>query len=167
MAGKKRGCILLLIGSSFEGKVTLIMIRKQEEQLFSAYILFITLIGIITSNRIGHFGKYHNILCLSPQILHKHCFQFLLGLIMVPRENKNNAYAKFGGTKKEYYGIFRTGLFFWNSGCLTAAQVIWLCACVRGWPHNGAGVICDTCNMWHEGTSPCMRPVPATSPLTS
>ena len=29
---------------------------------------------------------------------------------MVPRENKNNAYAKFGGTNKEYYGIFQTGL---------------------------------------------------------
>ena len=29
---------------------------------------------------------------------------------MVPRENKNNAYAKFGGTKKEYYGIFPSGL---------------------------------------------------------
>ena len=44
---------------------------------------------------IGHFGKYHNTLCLSPQILHKHCFQFLLGLTMVARENKNKAYAKF------------------------------------------------------------------------
>ena len=59
---------------------------------------------------IGHFGKYHNTLCLSPQILHKHCFQFLLGLTMVPRENENNTYAKFGGTNKEYYGIFRNGL---------------------------------------------------------
>ena len=29
---------------------------------------------------------------------------------MVPRENKNNAYAKFGGTNKEYYGIFENGL---------------------------------------------------------
>ena len=29
---------------------------------------------------------------------------------MVPRENKNNAYSKFGGTSKEYYGIFRSGL---------------------------------------------------------
>ena len=28
---------------------------------------------------IGRFGKYHNTLCLSPQILHKHCFCFLLG----------------------------------------------------------------------------------------
>ena len=31
---------------------------------------------------------------------------------MVPRENKNKAFAKFGGTNKEYYGIFRTGLYF-------------------------------------------------------
>ena len=30
---------------------------------------------------------------------------------MVPRENKNNAYAKFGGTNKQYYGIFRNGLY--------------------------------------------------------
>ena len=29
---------------------------------------------------------------------------------MIPRENKNNAYAKFGGTNKEYYDIFRGGL---------------------------------------------------------
>ena len=29
---------------------------------------------------------------------------------MVPRENKKNAYAKFGGTNKEYYGIFQTDL---------------------------------------------------------
>ena len=42
------------------------------------------------------------------QLLARHCFQFLLGLTMVPREN--NAYAKFGGTNKEYYGIFQTGL---------------------------------------------------------
>ena len=49
---------------------------------------------------IGQFGKYHNTLCLSPHILHKHCFQFLLGLKMAPRENKNNAYAKLGGQTK-------------------------------------------------------------------
>ena len=33
---------------------------------------------------------------------------------MVPRENKNNAYAKFGGTNKEYYGVFRSGLLDYN-----------------------------------------------------
>ena len=59
---------------------------------------------------IGHFEKYHNTLCLSPQILHEQCFQFLLGLTVVPGENKNNAHAKFGRINKEYYGIFQSGL---------------------------------------------------------
>ena len=31
---------------------------------------------------------------------------------MVPRENKNNAYAKFGRTNKEYYDIYRNGPWF-------------------------------------------------------
>ena len=60
---------------------------------------------------ISHFGKCHNTLCLSPQILHEHCFCFLLGLLYFPRETENNAYAKFEGTNKEYYGIFRSGLY--------------------------------------------------------
>jgi len=30
--------------------------------------------------------------------------------LYVPRETGNNAYEKFGGTNKEYYGIFRNGL---------------------------------------------------------
>ena len=55
--------------------------------------------------------KYNNTLCLSPQTLHKPCFQFLSGLTMVLRGNKNSAYAKFVGTNKAYYGIFRSGLF--------------------------------------------------------
>ena len=38
-----------------------------------------------TNTRIDHFGKYHNTLCLSPQILQKHCFCFLLGPLLVPR----------------------------------------------------------------------------------
>ena len=49
---------------------------------------------------IGHHEKYNNTICLSPQILHYHCFCFLVGLTMVPRENKNNAYAKFVGLTK-------------------------------------------------------------------
>ena len=34
-----------------------------------------------------------------PKILHKHCFQFLLGVKMAPRDTENNAYAKFWGAK--------------------------------------------------------------------
>ena len=36
-----------------------------------------------------------------PKILHKHCFQFLLGVKMAPRETENNAYAKFWGDKQK------------------------------------------------------------------
>ena len=31
----------------------------------------------------------------DPQILHKHCLQFLWGVKMASRETENNAYAKF------------------------------------------------------------------------
>ena len=66
---------------------------------------------IIIKTSMGHFQKYQNTLCLPSKILHKRCFHFLLGLTMVPRENKNNAYAKFWRANKEYYGIFESGLY--------------------------------------------------------
>ena len=37
----------------------------------------------------------HNAACLPPRILHNHCFQFLLGITVVPREIQDNGYAKF------------------------------------------------------------------------
>ena len=45
---------------------------------------------------------------------------------MVPRENKNNAYAKFEGTNKEYCGIFRCDLS--NSPYSMGALKIFTCA---------------------------------------
>ena len=51
------------------------------------------------------FEKYHNTFCCSSKILHKHCFQFLLGRFL-PREIENKAYSKFLKDDKEYYGIF-------------------------------------------------------------
>ena len=38
------------------------------------------------------FQEYHNTVCCSFKILHKHCF--LLGLTITPREIENNAYTK-------------------------------------------------------------------------
>ena len=35
-----------------------------------------------------------------PKILHKHCFQLLLGVKMAPRETENNSYAKFWDDKQ-------------------------------------------------------------------
>ena len=43
------------------------------------------------------------------KILHKHCFQFILGLTIVPREIENNAYAKLLGVNKVHYGQCENG----------------------------------------------------------
>ena len=51
------------------------------------------------------FHLHNNAPCLSTKILHNRCFQFFLGITMVPREIKDNAYAKFrgGGVNKVHY----------------------------------------------------------------
>ena len=51
-------------------------------------------VSIWLNIRIGLFQKYHNTLYLPSKNLHKHCFQFYLGLTMVPRENKNNTFGR-------------------------------------------------------------------------
>ena len=56
--------------------------------------------GWVLNKRICQYQKYHNTLC-PPKILHKHCFHFLLGLLWVPRKNKNNTLDKnLGGQTK-------------------------------------------------------------------
>ena len=47
-------------------------------------------------------------LFVSPEILHLHCLQFLLGVNIIPKETENNAYAKFWGIMV-CYGIFWSG----------------------------------------------------------
>ena len=64
---------------------------------------------VLRGGAIGQFGKYHNTLFLSPQILHRHCFCFLLRPLYVPRETGTMLMLNFGG-QTEYYGIFRSGL---------------------------------------------------------
>ena len=50
-------------------------------------------------------------LCLSPQILHKLCFQFLLGLTNGPKRIHKQCLCKILGDNEEYYGFFfRNGL---------------------------------------------------------
>ena len=48
-------------------------------------------------SRIHHFHIDHNAPCLLPQILHIHCFQFLLDITVVPREIQYDSYAKLWG----------------------------------------------------------------------
>ena len=35
-----------------------------------------------------HFDIAHNTLCLPPKVLHSHCFQFFLGITVIPRKCK-------------------------------------------------------------------------------
>ena len=41
--------------------------------------------------------------------LHNHCFQFLLGITVVPREIEDNGYAKLWGENKVHYGLCENG----------------------------------------------------------
>ena len=56
---------------------------------------------------IHHFHIDHDAPCLPPpppyhptQILHNHCFQFLRGITVVPREIQDNGYAEMLGRKQ-------------------------------------------------------------------
>ena len=42
----------------------------------------------------------HNAPCLHPKIIHNHCFHFLLGITVDPREIEGKGYAKFWGGKQ-------------------------------------------------------------------
>ena len=41
--------------------------------------------------------------------IHNHCFQFLLGITVVPREIEDNAYAKVLKVNKVHYGLGQNG----------------------------------------------------------
>ena len=61
------------------------------------------------SLHIHHFHIDYNDHCLRPKILHNHCFQFLLGVAVVPREIEDNGYAKFWRLNKVHYGLCENG----------------------------------------------------------
>ena len=42
-------------------------------------------------------------------ILHNHCFQFLLGITVVPLEIQDDDYAKFWGVNRVHYGLCENG----------------------------------------------------------
>ena len=59
---------------------------------------------------IGHFQKYHNTLCLSLQILKSIAFIFPWDHSKSQEKMETMFMQNFGGTNKEYYGIFESGL---------------------------------------------------------
>ena len=58
-----------------------------------------------------HLHISHNASFLPPKILHKHCYQFLLGRLLYPGEIKNKGYAKYWGANKVDYGRCASGVF--------------------------------------------------------
>ena len=61
--------------------------------------------GTLERFSIRHFGKYHSSLCLSPQILHKHCFCFLLGPLS-PKRNWKQCLCKTWGDRQRILWYF-------------------------------------------------------------
>ena len=79
-------------------------------------------------HRIGLFQKYHNTLCCPSKVLHKHCFHFLLGLTIAPREIGNNAYAKFGVTTKSIM-VFLKRLITLRT--VTTVETLYITFCIN------------------------------------
>ena len=61
-----------------------------------------------------------------PKILHKRCFQFLLGPFQLPRETEDNAHAKFWGVKQRalwYVIVFLE----WSISNFQKSRILWHC----------------------------------------
>ena len=90
--------------------------------------------------------KNTTILFVSPpKLCTEMCFHFLQGLTMVPRENKNNAYAKFWRTNKEVLWYFLKCYFF--------SQVHQICPKYYR-PHFAIFLACSVILWWEYGNYP-------------
>ena len=80
-----------------------------------AYTWQSKLVGIIAikteKSRIHYFHIDHNAPFLPPKILYIRCFQFPLGITVVPREIQDDRYAKLWGVNKVHYGLCANGEF--------------------------------------------------------
>ena len=66
--------------------------QKETKLLLCAYWCINRVLQLTTTE---NTIRYHNTLCWSSKILHKHQFRFLLGPFEHQRETEDNAYAKF------------------------------------------------------------------------
>ena len=78
-------------------------------------------------------SKYYNTFCCPSKIVHKHCFQFLLGLTIASREIEDNSYAKFDGQKQ--------ALWYWKKRLWNRLFPIFPGLCIKtrlsAWPLTG------------------------------
>ena len=83
----------------------------------------------------------------QPKILHKHCFQFLLGVKMAPRETEDNAYQNFGVTNKEHYGML---WYFWSDEMANLFDFMFLLV-------DFGEVLCSPANELQQGSNASSR----------
>ena len=73
---------------------------------------------------IHYFLIDHNAPCLPTKILHNYCFQFLLGITVVPREIQDNGYVKFWGVNTVRYGLCENSEFCFKSHLLPSHGIL-------------------------------------------
>ena len=61
---------------------------------------FEKLVAELKVKNIHLFHIDHNARCLPPKMLHNHCFQFLLDITFIPRENRRQRIGKILGDKQ-------------------------------------------------------------------
>ena len=72
--------------------------------------ILILLIEFLSDNKLATFKNTIMLFVCSFKISHKHCLHFLWDLVWSQEKTKAILMQNFGGTNKEYYGIFKSGL---------------------------------------------------------
>ena len=96
--------------------MTLIFYYRANKTHFHRKVFALSL--VLKARVLRHLHISHNAAYLPPappQILHKHCFQFLLGRLQYPGEMKNKGYAKFlffGGGGGGHYRRSASGVAY-------------------------------------------------------
>lgn len=73
---------------------------------------------------IPHFHINHNAPCLPRRILHNHCFQYLLGITVVPGQIEVKGYAELLGVNNVHLGLYENGEFR-TTGCPRGGRTSW------------------------------------------
>ena len=92
--------------------IQLVQLVQNKLHVFVARFIEAQAIGTgraITHAVDGYLSISHNTPCLPPKILYNVCLKLLLGISVVAREIEDNAFEKFGGANKVYYGKFANG----------------------------------------------------------
>ena len=72
---------------------------------------FEKLVAELKVKNIHLFHIDHKARCLPPKMLNSHCFQFLLGITAIPRENRRRRIGKILGVNRVHCGLCENSEF--------------------------------------------------------